>query len=62
MPRALRAFKAAALPEGMQVEAAPMGMAARIESPPSTGYRRKRGFRTRAACAARAAGAWWRAR
>jgi hypothetical protein len=44
MPRALRAFKAAALPEGMQVEAAPMGMAARIESRPSTGYRRKRGF------------------
>ena len=44
MPRALRAFKAAALPEGVQVEAAPMGLAARTESPALDWLPTQRGF------------------
>lgn len=48
MPRAMRAFEDAAGPAGMRVEAAPMGMAARVESaaldwlPSALGFQRVR--------------------
>ena len=44
MPRALRAFRAAALAEGMQVEAAPMGLATRVGSPAFDWLPTQRGF------------------